>query len=146
MQMWSPTQVTCRLCNLRGPSPYQLISHKCQHQQLLCDGGVLPWRPGFLSHISSIMEWSRRLTRWPFDGTHQLISPPSARQLTGQVSSLEGGLMRRSSPQFSTRVEHLDVWASPECCPNSPEMALLMIIQVLVSVWDNSLTEKCSWK
>ena len=53
---------------------------------------MLPCRPCFLRHFSSIMEWFHRLAGWPFDGTHRLISPPSARQVMGQTGWLGGVL------------------------------------------------------
>lgn len=51
---------------------------------------VLPCWPNFLRHISSIIQWFLPLAGWPFDGTHQLISPSSACQEVGWASWLRG--------------------------------------------------------
>lgn len=89
--MRSAAQAACCPCNLRGPSPYQPISHKRQHWQPPQAVSTLPCRPGFLRQVSSIIEWIHRLTGWPFDGTHWLIGPPSARQVAGQAGWRRGG-------------------------------------------------------
>lgn len=138
MHMWS---AECCLCNQRGSSSYQLFCHKRQHQEPLHALGVLPCRLGFLSHVSSIMEWFSRLTSWPFDGTHRLISPPSARQVAGQAGCWRrwsGDINAAGSAQFSAcarPLSHPKPLVYYLTCLllflSLPEIALLILILLL---------------
>lgn len=90
---------------------------------------------GSLRRVSFIIQCFYRLTGWPFDGTHWLISPASGRQAAGWADGLRGSSAEFTSVHCTVCVRHLDEDDASHSQPLASDLHIKnAIMQIITSI------------